>query len=154
MSATTEQAIARLDTAEYDLVATLAGIPGAGGMREKALEVLEKVRATKRALLARSPEILRKSARSLAAKVAPYGATSPKSRARTEPHWRGLPVDSIAAKTMVAEARSRGLEEQRLSKAAGRTPGDPGETLQVLKQTLRQPITGERALVNFLARGR
>jgi hypothetical protein len=56
----------QLDRAEYGLVDVLAGLPaasnGAGGMRERCLELLEKVRATKRALLNRSPEVLRKTA--------------------------------------------------------------------------------------------
>jgi hypothetical protein len=70
VSVTTEEAIARLDAAEYGLVDVLAGLPaasnGAGGRREQALEVLEKLRATKRALLARSPDVLHKASSRLA----------------------------------------------------------------------------------------
>jgi hypothetical protein len=146
MSATTEQAIARLDTAEYDLVAALAGIPGAGGMREKALEVLGKVRATKRALLARSPEILRKSARSLA-------GHPEVRRARTEPHWRGLPVVEGEVTAMVKAARDRQSEERRLAKTSGQATPER-DALAALKQTLAQPIAGSRAVINFLSRAR
>ena len=147
MSATTEQAIARLDAAEYGLVDVLAGLPaaanGAGGRREQALEVLEKLRATKRALLARSPDVLHKASR--------LAGHPEVRRASAEPHWRGLPVDGIAAKTLEAEARSRRAEEQRLAKKSGQA--DPGQAaIATLKAALARPIVGDRRLVAFLNR--
>jgi len=141
MTATADHAIARLDAAEYGMVDALAGLPAAsnGGMREKVLAVLEKVRATKRVLMARSPDILRK-------------ASAGGGRAPAAPHWVGLPVVEAEASAMVKAARDRQAEELRLAKASGRAPDEPGDLMPILKQTLRQPITGDRALVSFLNR--
>jgi hypothetical protein len=134
--------IERLDRAEYALEDALAGLPaasnGAGGMREKALETLEKVRTVKRQLLAREPDVLRKSSAAVC---------------KIEPRWRGLlPVDTIAADTVAKEARSRAAEEQRLAK---RTGGDASReiarALPMLKTALRRPAAaGNRQLIDFL----
>jgi hypothetical protein len=100
---TTDITIERLEKAEFDLVAAIALPATTRAMREKATAVLAKLRATKRALLARSPNVLRKS--------------STKSRL-AEPSWRGLPVDNIAAETLAKEARSRAADRRRLANPA------------------------------------
>jgi len=136
MSATAEITIAQLDRAEYDLIDALAGLPAdKRAMRARALEVLEKLRTTKRALLARSPDILHKAGRS----------------APAEPSWRGLPVDNIAAKTMVTETRDRQLEERRLAKS-GHAAASREVALGSLKKALRQPSYGNAGMIEFLTR--
>jgi hypothetical protein len=135
------EVIERLDRAEYDLVDALAGLPatntnGTGGLRERALETLAKLRETKRALLARNPSILRK-------------ASAARRSAPAEPHWIGLPVDNLQASVLAKEARSRAAEEQRLAKRAGEETAQPA--IDVLKRSLRQPTaTGNAGLIGFL----
>jgi hypothetical protein len=131
--------IAQYEKLEFDLVAGLAALPASQeGLRRRALEVLETLRAQKRALLARSPDVLRKSSA---------------RRPPAQPAWRGLPVDNVAAKTMVAEARSRGIEEQRLAKTSGQAASGQA-ALTTLKAALRSPIVGDRGLIGFLNGGR
>jgi hypothetical protein len=103
-------------------------------LRPRALAVLEKLRSQKRALLARSPDVLRKS-------------SARRSPAQTA--WRGLPVDNVAADTLVKEARSRGLEEQRLAKRSGQAT--PERALATLKVAMRRPIVGDRAFLGFFS---
>ena len=134
-----------LETAEYQLVDAMACLSqlrltvATATLRKRCEDVLEKVRTRKRELLARSPDILRK-------------ASAVGRRAPTAPHWVGLPVVEAEASAMAKAARDRQSEERRLAKAAGRTPDEPGDLMPILKQTLRQPITGDRALVSFLNR--
>jgi len=135
------EVIERLDRAEYDLVDVLAGLPATnttGGLRERALETLGKLRETKRALLARCPDVLRK-------------ASAARRSVPTEPHWIGLPVDNIAADTFAKEARSRAAEAARLAKRAGEETPQPA--IDLLKRSLRQPAaTGNNGLMQFSAR--
>jgi hypothetical protein len=72
---------------------------------------------------------------------------------RTAVSWRGLPIVEAEVTAMVKAARDRQSEERRLAKTSGQAAPEPS-ALAALKQTLRQPITGDRALVNFLTRGR
>jgi hypothetical protein len=133
---TTDEAIAQLDKAEFDLVATIALPVTSQTMREKATAVLAKVRATKRQILARCPDVLRKRKASTAR--------------RAEPSWRGLPVDNIAADTFAKEARSRATEAARLAKRAGEETPQPA--IDVLKRALRAPTaTGNNGLMQFFA---
>jgi hypothetical protein len=131
--------IAQYDKLEFDLIAALADLPASQeGLRPRALEVLEKLRSQKRALLARSPDVLRKSSA---------------RRTPAQPSWRGLPVDTIAVDTMVKEARSRGVEEQRLAKAFRRQAvGNVTQAeLAALKGAMRRPIVGDRAFLGFFS---
>jgi hypothetical protein len=131
--------IEQYEKLEYDLIAALADLPASQeALRPRALEVLEKLRSLKRVLLARSPDVLRKSSA---------------RRPPAQLSWRGLPVDGIAADTLVKEARSRGLEAERLAKTSGQATPERA-ALAALKQTLRQPIAGSRAVINFLSRAR
>jgi hypothetical protein len=126
--------IAQYDKLEFDLVAALADLPASQeALRPRALAVLEKLRSQKRALLARSPDVLRKSAR----------------RPHPQPAWRGLPVNSIEVDTLVKEACSRGLEEQRLAKRSGQAT--PERALATLKVAMRRPIVGDRAFLGFFS---
>jgi hypothetical protein len=131
--------ITQIEKAEFDLVAAIALPATTRAMRAKAAEVLAKLRDVKSRLLASNPEILRKSA-------AP--------RPLAEPSWRGLPVDNIAAKTMVHEARDRQAEDVRLTKHFG-PAGPGGQTPQVavdaMKRALHAPAAiGNRGMVDFL----
>jgi hypothetical protein len=135
--------IEEFEKLEFNLVAALADLPASqAALRPQALEVLEKLRAQKRALLARSPDVLRKGSRLV---------NHPDAK-RTAVSWRGLPIVEGEVTAMVKAARDRQSEERRLAKTSGQAT--PERALAALKQTLRQPITGDRALVNFLTRGR
>lgn len=137
-----EMTITQIEKAEFDLVDALAGLPaasnGTDGKRQKALEVLEKLRATKKALLARSPDVLRKSSK----------------RAVAAPHWIGFPGVPTEVTAIVKAARDRQSEERRLAKRAGaeRAHTDLGPALASIRSTLRAPLVGERNLIGFLNR--
>jgi hypothetical protein len=136
---TAEMTIERLEKAEFDLVAAIALPATTRAMRDKAVEVLAKVRDMKRALLARDPTVLRKS--------------SSKS-ALAAPHWIGLPSVAPEVSAMVKAARDRQSEERRLAKRSGteRAHTELSTALASIRSALRAPLVGERSLVGFLNR--
>jgi hypothetical protein len=136
MSATREMTIAQLDRTECGLVDVLAGLPatssnGTGGMRERCLELLEKVRAAKRAFLARSPETLRK-------------ASAVGRRAPAEPHWIGIPSVAAEVREIVQAARDRRAEEDRLAKRGAPRETAPEAAMQCVSVGFIGQIIGDR----------
>jgi hypothetical protein len=71
-------------------------------------------------------------------------------RPHPQPAWRGLPVNSIAVDSLVKEANSRGLEEQRLAKRSGQATPERA-ALATLKVAMRRPIVGDRAFLGFFS---
>jgi hypothetical protein len=105
MSSTTELTLTEIETAEFNLVAAIAGFPDvAAPMRAKAIAVLAKLRCRKAELLKANPDVLRKSS---------------SKNALAAPHWIGLPSVAPEVTAMVKAARDRQSEERRLAKRAG-----------------------------------
>jgi hypothetical protein len=101
--------ISQIEKIEFDLVDALAGLPAAEQrLQTKVRDMLAKVRAKKRELLALAPDVLRKAAA--------VGRSTP-----AESRWFGLPCVEPEATEMVKAARDRQSEELRLAKASSRT---------------------------------
>ena len=77
--------LAEYERLEFNLVAALADLPPSKeALRPRALAVLEKLRAEKRELLARSPDVLRKGRRQTASSPRP----ADRSRISMQRHHR------------------------------------------------------------------
>jgi hypothetical protein len=80
----------------------------------------------KRALLARSPDVLRKS-------------STVGRRAPAEPRWFGLPAVEAEVREILQAARDRRSEEDRLAKRGSRDPIAPLTTLKAALRGGRSP---------------
>jgi hypothetical protein len=118
-----------IEKAEFETTDALFRMPYAAAARPQLHQALINLRIAKRKMLVANPEILRKSNTSR----------------------RDLPADDIAVKAMVAEARDRQSEEQRLGHHH-RDEIPDADALTVIKNALAKPILGDRGLVGFLNR--